>query len=146
MAIIKLVQGEKVGIPCRGLNKETGGCCGAETFVPTNQTIDTSKKDSVVALACYACGARFGKPMEHRRGLGQTYGEAKYPVKDHKHELIAFAKERDREWDEWAEENGVAPSPDSVNLDELDWGEEDSEAETQAEPPANVSVDDLDWD
>ena len=145
MAIVKLYKDAPGPVKCRGaVPGEKGVCCGADTFVTTNQTIDTSKKDAIFALGCHTCGTRFKTVMAHRQGLGQPYGEIKYPVRDHKQELIDYAKERDKEWDEWAEENGAEPP--FVDPNELDWGDEGEEEQPAAEPPTDINVDELDWD
>jgi hypothetical protein len=144
MAIIKLYKDAPGPVKCRGgIPGQKGVSCGADTFVIYDCTVDTSKKDAVVSLGCHTCGTRFEHIDTDRRGLGQPYGEIKYPVRDHKQELIAYAKDRDAEWDEWASEEGVQEAP-KIDPSELDWGED--EDEEAAEPPANINVDELDWD
>lgn len=142
MAIIKLYKDAPGPVKCRGAVPGTNECCGADTFVTVPQTIDTSKKEAIFTLGCLTCGTRFKKIVENRAGLGQPYGEIKYPVRDHKQELIQYAKDRDAEWDEWAEENGIEP-PTDINPDDLDWGEDDA---SPAEPPKDINIDELDWD
>lgn len=136
MAIIHLYKDTPGPVSCRGPHPD-GGLCGAETFVTVPQTIDTSKRGAVMMLGCFACGDRMTKPAP-RPGLGRTYGEIKYPVRDHIAELAAYEKEREKEWEDWGGQE--APDPSTVDLDSMDWGEEE-----QKEPDPNVNIDELDW-
>lgn len=113
--------------------------CKGEMFVTVNQTIETSKKHSIIALGCYEC-AKKRTEIADRPGLGRSYIEAKYQVALYKSELIAYYKEREQDWAGWDTEG---KDPPEINLEDLDWGDE--EDDDSPEPPKNINVDDLDW-